>query len=144
MRPGSASLKNPLTVSSSARLSTGRSSAATGSERRSQSADARRGRGVRQHPGARGREERRVAGRGIEMLVRVENLPDGPAALGGAAQAGLPVQRVDHERLAGLGAGDEIMVVAQLVGRPDAFDNHEVEAYVIMQRMQPGIASPPP
>jgi hypothetical protein len=47
----------------------------------------------------------------VLVLVRGEDLRDLPAAAPGGIQAQAPLERVDRERLAGLGAGDQLMKI---------------------------------
>ena len=86
--------------------------------------DARAGAVVRDHLGAGGSDHGRIAAGVVVVLVRVENLRDLPALRLGGGQALAVVQRIDRERLAALGAGDQVVVVAVGVAGPDALDDH--------------------
>lgn len=77
-----------------------------------------RGPGVRQHSRSGGRPQRLVAADVIAMLVGVQDMREGPAARADPLEAGLPVQRVDRQRLAALLAGDQIVEIAPAVGGP--------------------------
>ena len=79
---------------------------------------------VRDHLGAGGLHHRGVAAGVVVVLVRVEDLRDAPAVLLGRGQALAVIERVDRQRLAGLFAGDQVVVVAVRVAGPDAFDDH--------------------
>ena len=79
---------------------------------------------VRDHLGAGRRDHGRVAAGVVVVLVGVEDLRDLPALVLGRGQALLVVQRIDRQRLAGLGAGDQVVVVAVGVAGPDALDDH--------------------
>jgi hypothetical protein len=61
------------------------------------------------------------------VLVRVQDLRDRPAALPRAGQYGGGIERIDRQRLAAGFGGDEILVIAQLVGCPDALDQHAAQ-----------------
>ena len=63
-------------------------------------ADARGAGRMGHDPGAGGRDHAGVAGRVVEVLVRVQDLRDRPAALPRARQHGGGVERVDRQRLA--------------------------------------------
>jgi hypothetical protein len=75
-------------------------------------ADTRRGARVRQHPRAGRIPESRVAAGVILVLVSVEDLGDLPAVALRRIETQPPLERIDGERLAALGAGDEIVEVA--------------------------------
>ncbi len=79
---------------------------------------------VRQKLGAGRRHHLRVAAGMVAVLVRVEDLRDGPAFGLRRGKAFLVVERIDRERLAGLGAGDEIVEVPAGIAGPDLFDEH--------------------
>jgi len=79
---------------------------------------------VGDHPGAGGGHDGRVAAGVVVVFVGVEQLRDLPAAHFGGLQAFLVVQRVDGQRFAGFGAGDQVVVVAVVVTGPDALDKH--------------------
>ena len=60
----------------------------------------------------------------VVVLMRVQNLCDLPAFYFGRGQRLFRVQRVNRQRLAGLGAGDQVVEVAVGVVGPDALDDH--------------------
>src|ERR1035441_6628010 len=74
-------------------------------------------------PSARNPSTTKAAGV-VAMFMGVEDLADGPAHLLRTAQAGLPVERIDRQGLAGLAAGDQVVEIAALIVRPDALDQH--------------------
>ena len=74
--------------------------------------------------GAGGRHAGRVAAGVVMVFMGIEQLGDLPAAHLGGRQTLVAVQRVDGQRLAGLGAGDEVVVVAVGVVGSDALDDH--------------------
>ena len=78
---------------------------------------------VRDQLGAGGLHHRGVAAGMVVVLVRVEDLRDAPAVLLGCGQALAVVERVDRQRLAGVGTGDQVIEVAIRVAGPDAFDD---------------------
>lgn len=86
--------------------------------------DLARGLVVRDHLGAGGRHHGRVAAGVVVVLVRVEDLRDLPALDPGRVQGFFMVQRIDRQRFAGLGAGDQVVEVAVRITGPDAFDEH--------------------
>ena len=61
----------------------------------------------------------------VAVLVGIEDLRDGPAFGLGRSQTFLVVERVDRERLAGFGAGDQIIEITTGIRRPDLFDDHD-------------------
>src|SRR5580658_7608263 len=69
----------------------------------------------------------RVAAGVLEVLVRVQDLGDLPAALARGCQAQLPLQRIHGERLAALRAGNEIVKIPPGVTRPDALREHRTD-----------------
>ena len=86
--------------------------------------NARAGTVMRDHLGPGRGDDGRIAAGMVVVLVRVENLRDLPALRLGGGQAFLVVQGVDRERLAALGACDQVVVVAVGVAGPDALDDH--------------------
>ena len=74
-------------------------------------ADARRGGRVRGYLRVGCGPQAGIAAGVVGVLVRVENLRDLPAALARRLQAQPPLERIDGERLAGLGAGDQIVKI---------------------------------
>jgi len=60
--------------------------------------------------------------------VSVQDLTDGPAAVAGPVKASLIIQRIDHQCIAGLGTGDQVMIISQLIGCEQAFNNHDDES----------------
>ena len=80
--------------------------------------------GVRQYRRLGGRDHLLVAAGVVAVLVRVEDLRDVPALRLGGGEAFLVVQRIDRQRLASLGAGDQIIEIAAGIGGPDLFDDH--------------------
>src|SRR6187551_3608610 len=80
--------------------------------------------GVRQHFRAGRGDDTAVAIGVITMLVRIEDLRDAEAPRPRHRETLTGIQRIDDQRLTGLGAGDEIVEIAQRVRRPDAFDEH--------------------
>ena len=62
-------------------------------------------------------DHRRVAAGVVAVLVRVEDLRDFQPAAFAAREALLMVQRIDRQRLAGFGAGDQIVEVAIVIAR---------------------------
>jgi hypothetical protein len=82
--------------------------------------------GVRQELGAGRRNDLVVAAGMVAVMVRVEDLGDVPTLGLGRRQAFLVIERVDRQRLAGLGTGDQVIEVAPGIGGPDLFDDHFV------------------
>ena len=70
------------------------------------------------------RHHRGVATGVVMVLMRVEDLGDLPAFSLGCSQAFLVVQRVYSQRLARVGAGNQVVEVAVGVARPDSFNKH--------------------
>lgn len=74
--------------------------------------------GMRQNSCARHRPEPLVAANMIAVLVGIEDLRDGPTAGSCGRGTQLPVEGVYGERLPGLSASDEIVVVPPRIRRP--------------------------
>ena len=72
-------------------------------------------------------DEARIAAGVIAVLVRIQNLPDLPAARLRGRETPPPVEGIHRKGFARLGAGDEIVEIAKRVRRPDALDQHSVE-----------------
>jgi hypothetical protein len=68
--------------------------------------------------------EPRVTSGMVEVLVRVEDLGNGPALLPRCIEAQAPLQGVHGQGFAGLGAGDEVMKVSVWIRRPDTLNQH--------------------
>jgi hypothetical protein len=79
---------------------------------------------VRQHRGFGRRDHLLVSAGMVTMLVRIEDLGDGPALRLGGGEALLVVQRVDRQCLASLAAGDQIIEIAAGIRSPYLFDDH--------------------
>jgi hypothetical protein len=60
----------------------------------------------------------------VTVLVGVQDLGDAPSLLLCRGEAFLVVERIDRERLAALGASDEVVEVAVAVAGPDLLDDH--------------------
>src|SRR5437763_256036 len=82
------------------------------------------GAGMRQQFGMGRADDLVVAAGMVAMMMRVEYLGDVPALGFGRGQALLVIERVDRQRLAGFGAGDQVIEVAPTIGGPDLFDDH--------------------
>src|SRR5204862_84116 len=78
-----------------------------------------------------------VAAGVVGVLVGVADLRDLPAALARRLQAQPPLERIDGERLAALGTGDQIVEVAQAVSRPDTFRQHKAPPAVANAQRTP-------
>src|SRR5579864_5952537 len=87
-------------------------------------ADAARGAGVRQDLRAGCGLEALVSAGVILVLVCVDDLRDLPAVTLRGGKAQLPLERIDRQRLSGLGTGDQIMKITQRVPGPDPFGEH--------------------
>ena len=82
--------------------------------------------------GARMREDRSaggglhgaIAGRVVEVMMGVQDLRDVPAALARSSQHQVGIERIDRERVPGLLAGDQIVVIAQTTVRPETLYDH--------------------
>jgi hypothetical protein len=68
--------------------------------------------------------EPRVTTGMVEVLVRVEDLGNGPPLLPRCIQAQAPLQGVYGQGFAGFGAGNEVMKVSVRIRRPDALNQH--------------------
>jgi hypothetical protein len=68
--------------------------------------------------------ETRVTTGMVEVLVRVEDLRNGPALLPRCIEAQAPLQGVYGQGLARLGAGNEVMKVSVRIRRPDTLNQH--------------------
>ena len=79
---------------------------------------------VREDLGAGLRNHRIVPAGVVAMLVRVQDLRDGPALILRSLQALLVVQRVDRQGLTGLRADDQVIEVSVSVCGPDLLDDH--------------------
>ncbi len=79
---------------------------------------------VGQHLGAGGPHQALVASRMVEVLVRVEDLGNGPALLPRHIQTQLPLQRIHRQGFAGLGTGNQVVKVSVGISRPDALYQH--------------------
>ena len=66
--------------------------------------------------------------------MRVEDLLDCPALRRGSSEALLIVERIDRERVARLGTGDQVVEIAVRVAGPDLFDDHCPAPHVIERR----------
>jgi hypothetical protein len=82
---------------------------------------------VREHLRAGGRDDGGISRGVVVVLVRVQDLRDGEAVRARGVEALPRVERIDDERLAGFRACDQVLEIAQLVRRPDAFDQHARE-----------------
>src|SRR5262249_33669575 len=60
----------------------------------------------------------------IEMLMGIQDLRDAVALLLRALEALARIQRIYHQRLAALRAGDQVVEISQVVRGPDSFDEH--------------------
>src|SRR5205823_7166267 len=80
--------------------------------------------GMRQYRGFGRRDHLLIAAGVIAVLVGVEDLSDVPPLRLGGGEAFLVVQRIDRQRLAGLGAGDQVIEIAAGIRGPDLFDDH--------------------
>src|SRR5690606_24948499 len=85
---------------------------------------------VRDHLRAGCRYDRGVSAGVVEVLVRVQDLRDLPAALLRGGEALRVVERVDRQRLARLRACDQVVEVAVGIRRPDALDDHRASLLV--------------
>src|SRR6516162_3002405 len=79
---------------------------------------------MRQHRGAGRGNHLLVAAGAVAMLVRVEDLPDGPTLGLGGREAFLMIKRIYCQRFAGFLASDKVIEVATGVCGPDLFDDH--------------------
>ena len=86
--------------------------------------DAAAGTGMREHLCAGGRPQTFVATDMVAVLVSVEDAPDGPTSRSRNGETGLPVERIDGHGIAGFLTGDEVVVIAPRVSRPNAFYDH--------------------
>src|SRR5256885_1992574 len=82
------------------------------------------GAGMRQQFGVRRADDLIVAAGMVAVMVRVQHLRDAPALCLRGGEAFLVVERIDRERLAGFGAGDQVIEIPSGIGGPDLFDNH--------------------
>ena len=67
-----------------------------------------------------------VAARMVPVLVGVQDLSDMPALVTGNGEAFLVLEGVDGQRLARLGAGDQVIEIAVGVAGPDLLHDHGV------------------
>ena len=86
--------------------------------------DTAAGTGMREHLCAGGRPQTFVATDMVAVLVSVEDAPDGPTSCSRNGKTGLPVEWIDGHGIAGFLTGDEVVVIAPRVSRPNAFDDH--------------------
>src|SRR5437762_3549036 len=82
------------------------------------------GAGMRQQFGVRRADDLIVAAGMVAVMVRVQHLRDALALCLRGGEAFLVVERIDRERLAGFGAGDQVIEIPSGIGGPDLFDNH--------------------
>ena len=82
------------------------------------------GRMVREHRRPGFVHDGLVAVNVVVVLVGVEDLGDLPAGFFGRIEALFTVQRVDGQRLAGLGAGDEVVEIAVGITGPNLLHKH--------------------
>ena len=84
------------------------------------------GAGMRQQFGVRRADDLIVAAGMVAVMVRVQHLRDVPVLCLRSGEAFLVVERIDRERLAGFGAGDQVIEIAAGIGGPDLFDDHRL------------------
>jgi hypothetical protein len=88
--------------------------------------DARCSISVCQYLRARLSNEPGIATGVIEMLMSIQNLGDFPALGPGLVQHELPFQGIHCECFAGLRTRNQVVVIAEGIRRPDAFDQHKL------------------
>ncbi len=69
-------------------------------------------------------DESFIPARVVRVLVRVEDLGDGPPLLPGRIEAQAPFEGIYRESLPRLGTGDEVMEIPIGVRRPDSLNQH--------------------